>query len=135
MDILLSIKPIYANKIYKGNKKFEYRKKIPKQGIGRVYLYESTPVKKITGYFTFEMVINDSPDELWNKTKIFAGIEDEEYVKYFSGYTIAYAFKIDHVHKFPNSVDPCDIWEKFNAPQSYKYIDRSVIDAKLCCMV
>ena len=47
MAILMSIKPEYANKIFSGIKRYEFRKRIPKQPYERVYVYSSSPVKKI----------------------------------------------------------------------------------------
>lgn len=54
--ILLSIKPEWAEKIYNGEKTIEWRKSRPKLDRNnrhtRVYIYETAPVKRITGYFT-----------------------------------------------------------------------------------
>ena len=56
MNILLSIKPKWARLIYEGKKVIEWRKRIPITGktipgITKVFLYESSPISKITGYF------------------------------------------------------------------------------------
>ena len=54
--ILLSIKPEWAEKIYNGEKTIEWRKSRPRIDRNnrhtRVYIYETAPVKRITGYFT-----------------------------------------------------------------------------------
>jgi predicted transcriptional regulator len=54
--ILLSIKPEWAEKIYNGEKTIEWRKSRPSIDRNnrhtRVYIYETAPVKRITGYFT-----------------------------------------------------------------------------------
>jgi predicted transcriptional regulator len=54
--ILLSIKPEWAEKIYNGEKTIEWRKSRPRIDLNnrhmRVYIYETAPVKRITGYFT-----------------------------------------------------------------------------------
>lgn len=54
--ILLSIKPKWAEKIYNGEKTIEWRKSRPRINRNnhhtRVYIYETAPVKCITGYFT-----------------------------------------------------------------------------------
>jgi len=54
--ILLSIKPEWAEKIYNGEKTIEWRKSRPRIDRNnrhmRVYVYETAPVKRITGYFT-----------------------------------------------------------------------------------
>ncbi len=63
MNILLSIKPKWAEKIYSGEKTVEWRKSLPCRIPGpelnhgdekiKVYLYETHPVKKVTGFFEF----------------------------------------------------------------------------------
>ena len=54
--ILLSIKPEWAEKIYNGEKTIEWRKSRPRIDRNnrhqRVYIYETAPVKRITGHFT-----------------------------------------------------------------------------------
>lgn len=51
--LVMSIKPQYADEIYDGNKKFEFRKK-PPTNLKAVYLiYESAPVSKLTGTVMF----------------------------------------------------------------------------------
>lgn len=57
MSILMSIKPEYANQIFLGSKKCEYRKRILKQPFKRVYVYASSPVKRIVGYIDVDYVL------------------------------------------------------------------------------
>lgn len=55
-DIVMSIHPEWAGKIYSGEKKIEWRKTKPRHYDSKmkVYLYETAPVKKVTGYFMVE---------------------------------------------------------------------------------
>jgi predicted transcriptional regulator len=48
----MSIKTKYANAIYNGIKTVELRTIVPRQAVERVWLYETSPAKWITGYFT-----------------------------------------------------------------------------------
>lgn len=53
MNVLLSIKPKWAKKIYSGEKTIEFRKSIPKNFDTLrdvVFIYETAPVKMVTGY-------------------------------------------------------------------------------------
>ena len=53
--ILLSIHPKWAQKIYSGEKKVEWRKNIPNADyIDKVFLYETAPVCRVTGYFEYD---------------------------------------------------------------------------------
>jgi len=48
MNVLLSVKPKYAEEIISGRKKYEFRKSIFKrEDIKKMYIYSSSPVKKI----------------------------------------------------------------------------------------
>lgn len=53
MNIVLSIKPKYAKLIYEGKKTLELRKTVPLKNVERVYLYETAPVCKVTGFFKY----------------------------------------------------------------------------------
>ena len=106
--ILLSIKPEYANKIFDGQKHYEYRKRIPKKAvIGEVEVVKTLKMK---------------PTPLWNSTKANAGISRSKYRKYFSGCTTAYAFVIGSFEKYPTSKSLADLNIQ-SAPQSFVYLD------------
>lgn len=54
-EFLLSIKPEFANKIFDGTKKFEFRKSIFKnKDVTTVVVYVSSTIEKIIGEFEIE---------------------------------------------------------------------------------
>jgi predicted transcriptional regulator len=57
MKVLLSVKPEFANKIFSGVKKYEYRRAIFKNNVNRVIVYASSPVQKLIGEFEIESII------------------------------------------------------------------------------
>lgn len=60
MNIILSIKPKYAELIYSGKKTVEWRHTYPKKNFywwDCVYIYETAPVKRVTGYFKVNPII------------------------------------------------------------------------------
>ena len=60
MNIILSIKPKYAELIYSGKKSVEWRHTYPKKNFSWsdcVYIYETAPVKRVTGYFNVNPII------------------------------------------------------------------------------
>ncbi|HEX7413027.1 MAG TPA: hypothetical protein VF411_03195 [Bacteroidia bacterium] len=121
MNVLLSIKPKYANAIMAGVKLVEFRKLTFKKEIERVYLYSSSPEQRIIGYFTIEDIISDTPVRLWKKYSSVGSISQEDFFEYFSEKEIGYSIKIKAVSKFKKSIDPKTIFENFVAPQSYMY--------------
>ena len=50
-DAIFSIKQCYAERIYSGHKCVELRRTAPKTPIERAWIYETAPVKRITGWF------------------------------------------------------------------------------------
>jgi predicted transcriptional regulator len=124
VKVLLSIKPEYVQEIIKGNKKFEYRKRIFKKDVESVIIYCTMPVGKIIGEFTIEKIINDSPKEIWNQTSSYSGISKDSFLDYFSGRNAGFAIKIKEFIKYDEPINPKEIDNGFIAPQSYKYIEN-----------
>lgn len=56
--ILLPIYPEYANRILTGEKRFEYRSRIPQKAISHIVIYATTPIKKIIGIAEVEEIIS-----------------------------------------------------------------------------
>jgi type I restriction enzyme S subunit len=128
MDVLLSIKPKFAESIISGKKKYEFRKIIfTKKYIGRVYIYSTSPIKKIVGAFRINDIIVDSPCTLWSQLKDDAGIAEEEFFDYFKNKEIGFALEITDVEKFENPMDPKIIFPDFVPPQSFCYIKFSAL--------
>lgn len=125
MDVILSIKPVYADGILSGNKKVEFRKKIFKRAVNKVYMYSSMPQKMIVGYFTIDKIDEDSPEKLWEKYKDVAGIEKKDFFEYFKGHKMGFSIIIDEVEKFKEEINPTDYIENFYAPQSYMYLTKN----------
>ena len=50
-DAIFSIKHRYAERIYSGHKCVELRRTAPKTPIERAWIYETAPVKRVTGWF------------------------------------------------------------------------------------
>lgn len=126
MNVLLSLKPDYAAQIVAGEKQYEFRKSIFKDPheVGVIYIYVTSPVKQIIGYFSFENVVESTPVNLWRMFKQKSGVESrEKFMTYFSGHERGYAIKIKDVYEFPTPIDPWNQLAEFNPPVSFKYID------------
>lgn len=55
MNIILSIHPKWVKLIYEGKKTLEWRKNTPNADfIDKVFLYETAPVRKVTGFFMYD---------------------------------------------------------------------------------
>ena len=126
MNVLLSIKPKYVEEIINGNKKYEFRKSIfrCKDDIELVYVYSTSPVKKIVGAFTIENIMEDHPRNLWENFREFSGIEKEEFFSYFEDCKNGFAIGIENVEVFEDPIDPKSSNPDFVPPQSFYYTDE-----------
>lgn len=60
MKVLLSIKPEYAQKIFAGEKKYEYRKRIFKRNdVDMIVVYVTKPVGKVVGEFEIAEILEE----------------------------------------------------------------------------
>jgi type I restriction enzyme, S subunit len=128
MDVLLSIKPKYANRIVDGEKKFEFRKvKMDKRKIGHVYIYSTSPVKKIIAKISIGDIIEDSPERLWKRCEKHSGVTKEEFFSYYAEKEVAFAIKIKKVEPLDAPIDPYVRIENFTPPQSYCYLKEGIL--------
>ena len=119
--VLMSINPKPVSEILNGNKKYEYRKVKIKKDINKIIIYETSPVKLVVGEVEVLGLIEGSLDEVYNITKDYSGINEDEYYKYFNGCKKAYAYKLGKVIKYKKQLKLSDLNIK-SAPQSFFYI-------------
>ena len=124
MDLIISIKPQFVDKILSGHKYFEYRKKIFKKQIDDIYIYSSFPQKKIVGKFKYSGYIDGSPEEIWEATHDHSGISQKHFFNYYVEKKIAYAIKIVSLTIFKPPVDPYKKDTAFRPPQSFMYVEK-----------
>ncbi|GBF33959.1 Lj965 prophage protein [Desulfocucumis palustris] len=124
MKVLLSIRPEYVEKIFSGEKKYEYRKNIFKKEIDKVIVYSTQPEGKIVGEFSVEIILHDTLDNIWDLTSRYSGISHSFFKNYFNGREDGYAIKIGEVIPYNEPIDPRDINTDFKPPQSFCYLEN-----------
>jgi predicted transcriptional regulator len=121
--VILSIKPVFAEKIFSGDKRFEFRRTIfARSEVKTVLIYATSPCRQIVGEFIIDAVITMSPNRLWQQTKHRAGIDKQQFDEYFNGKATAYALKISSPRRFRV---PLNLLEDFGVerpPQSFCYV-------------
>ncbi len=121
--VLLSIKPKFADAIFSGSKRYEFRRAIFREAdVGTVVVYASAPVSKVIGEFSLEKILEASPYKLWLQTSKYAGITREYFDEYFLGRDVAYALKVGRVQRYE---EPQNLWSGLGVkypPQSFCYI-------------
>lgn len=118
---MLSIKPEYAEAIFRGEKRFEFRRAIFRKPVEVVVVYTTSPVSQVVGEFDIEEVITDSVEGLWGRTHRRAGIDRDRFFTYFAGRDVGYAIAIGSVRRYSQ---PLDLSASFGIrpPQSFVYI-------------
>lgn len=126
MKVLLSIKPEYADRIFNGEKKFEFRKAMFKNSnVTTVVIYATMPVGKVVGEFEIDEIIKDCPSKLWKITKSFAGITQDFFESYFDGRDAGYAIGVKKAIRYEKPLDLKSFLPKGIPPQSFCYLDTT----------
>lgn len=122
MTALLSIRPEFADAIFSGSKKFEFRKVRFRRPIDRVVVYVTQPVGQVVGEFDVAGVVSDTPERLWTTTAPVAGIDAERFFGYFEGCDVGHAIVVGDVRRYqqPVSLEEC---RGIRPPQSFVYVD------------
>lgn len=125
MKVLLSIKPQYAQRIFTGEKKYEYRRSVFKRNnIDSIIVYVTKPVGKVIGEFKIDKIIEDNPGAIWEKTKMYSGIDEDSYNEYFKEREKGFAIGIKSIQVYNEPLSLKDINPQIkSAPQSFMYID------------
>lgn len=131
IDIILALKPKWAELIYSGEKTVEVRRRIPycyrtSEGTAlRAVIYESGQ-RAITGCFLSDgyRVIDPSHPDLSETC-----LTSEEYGAYAAG-NQTYGIIIDGVHRFKKPMTLADAGVRF-APQSFSILGAGVYDRLL----
>lgn len=121
MRVLLSIKPIFVDKIFDGTKRFEFRRNIFKRTTSKIVVYASAPVSMVVGEFNIESIMCDELDKLWGQTEQFAGISKQYFYTYFQGKSQGYAIKIGKtkLYSIPQNIQ---LEYGIQPPQSFLYL-------------
>jgi type I restriction enzyme S subunit len=133
MNVLLSIRPQYAKSIISGQKKYEFRKIIfNDKYVNTVYVYVTSPVKKIIGAFKIGKIVRDCPENLWDQLNEFSGLDEAEFFAYFKNSRVGYAIEIKYVETFEEPIDPQALIPNFTPPQSFCYLKSSLSPRESC---
>lgn len=127
-DVVLSIKPIYSDKILEGRKTVELRRRFPVAApSGAIaYIYSTSPVKAMVGTAEIRHVLKLPVEQIWAEFESTAFIEREKFDKYFEGLDHGFALVFDDVKPFSRPLPLSELREKFGfePPQSFLYAKR-----------
>ena len=123
--LVLSIKPVFATAILRGEKTVELRRRRPCVKTGDIIIvYASSPIMAILGMCEVDSITSGHPRCLWPKVRARAGMNWREYSAYFEGTTkgTAICLRRPHCLEVPVTLDEIRrIAPRFRPPQSYRY--------------
>ena len=127
--VLLAIRPRFAESIFNGEKKVEFRKIRFRQRISHMVLYATKPIQKIVGYFYVRHVAENTPQYLWAHYRSVAGLNYEEFRDYYTSSSKGIAIEIGNTWKFRKPVPLSKLDNSFVIPQSFAYLPVEIFEA------
>jgi predicted transcriptional regulator len=125
-DFLVSVRPLYAEKILAGEKTVELRRRfVEEPDPGAIaMIYSTSPVQALMGYVAIKMVRRLPIKVLWREYGAAACIDREDFELYFNGVDDGYAILLRDVKRFRCSIDAADLRQRFGfvPPQSFMYL-------------
>jgi len=123
-QLLMSVQPSHAERILKGKKTVEIRKRFAEKWLGhRVSLYASKPVRSLVGEARISAITTDNPLSVWKKFGSSIGVPKAEFDRYVKGTSGVYAITLDQVIPYTSRVTMSQISDlvghKLVPPQSY----------------
>jgi len=123
---MISIHPQYAEAIFSGEKKVEFRKlNIPKN-VEYVVLYVTAPESKIAGYFRVKDVIEDDASALWKMFSDVSGTTKEFFFKYYGETGKGRGLLVDEVNILKHPITLGKLNGSSKPPQSFTYVDKKI---------
>lgn len=126
IPLLFSLKPCYADLVFNRLKEAELRKRIAPYMTNRdVFIYVSSPVRKLRGGFRVGHVWRGTPQEVWGEVSELAGVDKQDFDAYYAERSIAYALRIKDVWEYENPASLISLrarFESFVVPQSWRYV-------------
>lgn len=119
---LLSIKPVYAEAIFAGQKTVEFRRSRLAPDIDIAIVYATQPVGRVIGWFGVKGVVESTPDGLWRRFRRDGAIRRRDYFAYFEGADRAYAIEIGKPTEVAEPLLLSTIGPGLRAPQSFQYL-------------
>lgn len=129
-DVVLSIKPVYSEKILAGHKTVELRRRFPVSvpSGALAYIYSTSPVKAMVGTASIRDVLKLPVEQIWTEFESTAFIERPHFDKYFSGLDHGFALVFDDVKSFSRPLPLSELRERFGfePPQSFLYAKHNL---------
>jgi len=100
-QLLMSVKPEFADRIMQRKKTVELRRKFSTRWVGhRINIYASAPVTSMVGEARISRVVVKAPELIWEEFQDQLGCTRREFDEYAAGASEVYALELDEVRPY-----------------------------------
>ncbi len=127
-DVLLSVRPKYAERLLAGTKLVEVRKRFSKKWLGRkAVLYASRPLGALVGEATINAIACGQPSDIWSRYESSIGCSREEFDGYVASADEVCAIELSDIVPYLSPVPLNQVEyllnEDLRPPQSYSELN------------
>jgi predicted transcriptional regulator len=131
---LMSIHPVHAGAILRGDKKVEFRKRPLAADITHVLVYATAPVFAVVGAFTVAGQHTSSPASLWKRFRQDAGIPRLKFFDYYGSSAKGTGIKVGMVLAPRQPLNLKSSLGVRRPPQSFQYLTAETAQSALDAM-
>jgi len=132
-DLVLSIKPQYADPIFSGLKTIELRRRFPIDVPSGTFafIYTTSPTRAMTGFAEIDGVERIGIEKIWRQYSKAACISKKSFDDYFSGLSEGFAINFRNPKRLERSLNLTELRERFDfePPQSFLYAKPQLREA------
>jgi predicted transcriptional regulator len=123
-DLLVSMKPQYAERILAGTKLIEIRKRFSGKWVGcKAILYSSSPQRALVGEATVRSITSGCPTDIWARFGNSIGCSSKDFKAYVGSAKEISAIELDEIFPYRQPIGLSQIsrllGENLRPPQSY----------------
>lgn len=119
----MSIRPNFAEAILARTKLVEFRKRRLAPDVTTVLIYATAPVAKLIGAFEVAGYDAATPNTLWERHKVHAGIARSAYRDYYRGSEMAVGILVRDPLRLARPLRLAELDATLRAPQSFRYLE------------
>ena len=136
-QLLMSVKPEFAEKIMQRKKTVELRRKFSTRWIGhQINIYASAPVMSLMGEARIAGVVSNKPEAIWERFHEQVGCSREEFDAYAAGADELFAIELNDVRPYRDRLPLIQISHLIKAhltpPQSYMTLEKNNAMGESC---
>jgi len=129
-DLLISMKPIWANAVFSGRKTVEVRKTFARHWAHHsALIYSSAPQKSLVGHVELGCVHELAPSEAWDAFAARIGCSERDFFSYCGDRKVVSVIEIERAESWNRQIELAEarrlVGTDFRPPQSHARLDQS----------